>query len=466
MAPKRKKVVLSITQKLEIISKLEKDANAKQLAAEYDVGKSTIYDIKKQKEELIRYQEEMGAVNTKQRKTMKTAANTELDEALYLWFTQRRSQGQPVTGPLLIAKAKMLNDKLGATSSFNGSVGWLNNFKARHGIRQLKLQGEILSADEPAAEEFKKTFLSMIQGGGVTKDRIYNADETGLNWKALPDKTLASSQFSSAPGHKVSKERITVLVAANASGSHALPLFVIGKSQKPRSFANMFNLPVVYRGQKNAWMDSSLFNKWYIEDFIPNVLAHQRRTQTLGKTILLLDNAPCHPSIDSMNNLAQMAGYTDFEVMYLPPNVTSLIQPMDQGVIEKLKRLYRKEMLKRLLLADESEESVKEFLKKISIKDCCFMLADCWKEVTSLNLSRAWHKICMTEEEEGTNDSPTDDTEEQNVSIITSMVQDIPGCSEVGPSEVEGWLAMDATDVGYQVSLHIAVYICYAFMEA
>ena len=58
MAPKRKKVVLSITQKLEIISKLEKDANAKQLAAEYDVGKSTIYDIKKQKEELIRYQEQ------------------------------------------------------------------------------------------------------------------------------------------------------------------------------------------------------------------------------------------------------------------------------------------------------------------------------------------------------------------------------------------------------------------------
>ncbi|GBP21172.1 hypothetical protein EVAR_11203_1 [Eumeta japonica] len=35
----------------------------------------------------------------------------------------------------------------------------------------------------------------------------YNADETRLNWKSLPSKSLASMRENSAPGYKTSKER-------------------------------------------------------------------------------------------------------------------------------------------------------------------------------------------------------------------------------------------------------------------
>ena len=95
-----------------------------------------------------------------------------------------------------------------------------------------------------------------------------------------------------------------MLVRANASGSHALPLFVIGKAQKPRCLNNIFNLPVAYRGQKNAWMNGDLFTKWFIKDFIPNVKAHQQKTSTEGKTLLLLDNAPCHPASEILEKEA------------------------------------------------------------------------------------------------------------------------------------------------------------------
>ena len=64
--------------------------------------------------------------------------------------------------------------------------------------------------------------------------------------------------------------------------------------------------------------------------------------------------------------------------MYFPPNVTALIQPMDQGVIEKLKRLYKKQFLQHLLLADDDQESVVAFSKKLNLKDCCCMLAESW----------------------------------------------------------------------------------------
>ena len=156
-----------------------------------------------------------------------------------------------ISGPLLCEKALDFNQKLGGSDSFVASKGWLTNFKNRHTIRQLKLEGESLSTDAKAAD-FKKEFIKLLREEGYSRDRIYNADETSLNWKALPDKTLASKTANSARGHKMSKKRVTVLVSANASGSHALPLFVIVKAQKPRCFNNIFNRPVVYRGQKSA----------------------------------------------------------------------------------------------------------------------------------------------------------------------------------------------------------------------
>jgi hypothetical protein len=49
-------------------------------------------------------------------------------------------------------------------------------------------------------------------------------------------KRLFRKKKKSAPGHKSSKERISVLACSNASGTHKLQLIGIGKSKKPRSF--------------------------------------------------------------------------------------------------------------------------------------------------------------------------------------------------------------------------------------
>ena len=59
---------------------------------------------------------------------------------------------------------------------------------------------------------------------------ILNADGTGLYWKCLPDKSLSLKGERSSGGNR-SKDRITVLVYANISGSEKLPLLVIGRLQ-------------------------------------------------------------------------------------------------------------------------------------------------------------------------------------------------------------------------------------------
>ena len=50
------------------------------------------------------------------------------------------------------------------------------------------------------------------------------------------------------------------------------------------------------------------------------------------KALLLVDNAPGHPQT--------LGADSDIEVMFLPPNTTSLIQPLDQGIIATFKAYY------------------------------------------------------------------------------------------------------------------------------
>lgn len=141
---KRKRNVLTLAKKIEIINELKKGATAVSLSSRYDVPRTTINDIKKNASEIEQYASQMEATDgrAKKRKTMRKAANEALDTALYLWFAQKRSEGIPISGPIICEKALLFNQKLNGDVSFKASSGWLENFKNRHGIRELNIEGE------------------------------------------------------------------------------------------------------------------------------------------------------------------------------------------------------------------------------------------------------------------------------------------------------------------------------------
>ncbi|GFY55389.1 HTH CENPB-type domain-containing protein [Trichonephila inaurata madagascariensis] len=82
-------------------------------------------------------------------------------------------------------------------------------------------------------------------------------------------------------------------------------------------------------------MNSALFSEWYSKDFFPNVKKFREREGKTGKVLLILDIAPCHPPVEILNAVEDY-----FSVMYLPQNITALVQTMDQCVIEKFKREF------------------------------------------------------------------------------------------------------------------------------
>ena len=73
---------------------------------------------------------------------------------------------------------------------------------------------------------------------------IFNADEFGLFYQALPNKTL-HLKSEKCVDVKHSKTRLTGMAAANAV-AEKLTMFVIGKSARPRCFAGVRNLPCRY----------------------------------------------------------------------------------------------------------------------------------------------------------------------------------------------------------------------------
>ena len=135
-------------------------------------------------------------------------------------------------------------------------------------MRNLKICGEKLSADSSSAEQFVNGFSAMTEG--YSNDQLFNCDETGLYFKMLPGHTLASVH-NRPDGTKKAKDRVTINTCANASGTIKLPLLLIGKAKNPRCFRN-FNknvLPVVYRNQANAWVNTEIFKDWFASCFVP-----------------------------------------------------------------------------------------------------------------------------------------------------------------------------------------------------
>ncbi|XP_056643855.1 jerky protein homolog [Diorhabda sublineata] len=97
------------------------------------------------------------------------------------------------------------------------SRSWVQRFCVRHAIVFKKLSGEAAGVPSATSDDWLSKVWPTIREGYSDSD-VFNADETGLFYKLTPDRTLHFKGEKCSNG-KLSKESITVLVAANMSGS-------------------------------------------------------------------------------------------------------------------------------------------------------------------------------------------------------------------------------------------------------
>ena len=106
-------------------------------------------------------------------------------------------------------------------------------------------------------------------------------------------------------------------------------------------------------------MTSSLFNEWL--SCLDVEMQNQQRN-------LFLDNASSHVKEIELTNI---------ELAFIPPNTTSTLQPLDQGIIENIKVYYWKQVLSNVLSRINSNKGsppiVLAITASVNVLDCC-----CW----------------------------------------------------------------------------------------
>ena len=137
-----------------------------------------------------------------------------IDEVVYQWYSLARQRQVPVTGPMLQEEALKIAEALG-NEVFKASNRWLEWFKCRHNLKQFVISGEVASVSNTAVAGWLEQMKELARE--YSKEDVWNVDESGCFFRALPDRTLAEKK-TICKGDKKAKQRITILFTANAAG--------------------------------------------------------------------------------------------------------------------------------------------------------------------------------------------------------------------------------------------------------
>ena len=320
--------------------------------------------------------------------------------------------------------------EVNAMEAFQGSVPWAGKMARQFGWTSKALHGEAGGADVDAVQAEIDSLREKIKQ--YSPANVYNMDETGLFFKALPNRSyLKKKDTKNARGTKLmkAKDRVTLYVTTNADGTDKVPLSLIGKSKTPRCFKNR-TLKINYYDQKKAWSDTRVFKKWW-EHFRRYI-----RGKHSQKVLLIMDNCGPHGA-----ELTDPDG--QIEVIFLPPNVTSVYQPMDAGVIAMLKKNYRYKLLMKMFEIFEERQERRDAAKAAKmragtmglneghaphVRDVMDILHEVWEEVPASKIKNCWIKSTLVSFD------PPAENEADEVEVVENEVEVV---EEVAGNELE-----------------------------
>ena len=296
MAAKASRVQLSDADRKLICDLAQSNSNLTQekltrLVAERlgkpDLARSTVTGVLKHSDKWLKVSQTSASKTVKHRGPQ----NEKLELALIEWFGNVRARGGSIVDRLIVEKAKEIATELDI-QNFKASDGWLAGFKARHGIKLQRPKGESGSADMEGVDIARTVVGQIVTEQGFQLENIYNMDETGLYYRAKPSKTLAVGKSyatqqpgkrrplfvhvpcltpcmpseGSVQGIKMQKDRITLCVCVNATGTDRLKLVVIHTAKRPRDFGKTWQPSDVvdYFSNTKAWMTMQARLLWLL----------------------------------------------------------------------------------------------------------------------------------------------------------------------------------------------------------
>jgi len=325
-APRKTKVTLTLGDKIELIRMYDSGVHSRrslQEAFPKEISRSVAHRTCEPRDRArllkrARDGEPLDATRTRRSKF------EEIDAALKTLFEGIETMGGaelPMTMAVLETRAREIATELGV-DGFVGSPGFIQRWASRHRLNSVKLWGQAGSAAEAVRQRERRMAEIRSELATYDPENIYNMDETGLQYQCLPSQTYnAAGRRRRVRGSKAmtAKDRVTLVLACNATGSHKIPVAIIGCAAVPQCFKPPRDgCPLPSFSQQSAWMDGTVNEKWFSTVFVSSV-----RSRTRSPVILVVENCGAHTELEC-------DGVT---ICPLPPTVTSVHQPIDAMII-------------------------------------------------------------------------------------------------------------------------------------
>ncbi|CAM5133976.1 unnamed protein product [Natator depressus] len=235
----------------------------------------------------------------------------------------------------------------------------------------------------------------------------------------MPNRTYTSKSERQAPGFKAAKVHVTVLFCGHAAG-HLIKPGLLYRAANPLALKgkNKNLLPVFWQSNKKAWVMAALFLDWFHKCLFPEVRQYLEEKGLDFKVLLIVDNAPGHPA-------ALRFAHNDVEVVFLPPNTTSILQPLNQGMIRCFKATYTRLMFSRIRSTMDADPNLNamECWKSFNIADCITYIKQAMDAIKPETVNACWQNLWK----ECVNDFKGFPTIDKEVKCIVQVVSQVDG---------------------------------------
>ncbi|XP_060129836.1 tigger transposable element-derived protein 1-like [Zootoca vivipara] len=409
MAPKRKpgpsagvqhkkqRLVPTRQEKVAVLDCLRDGMSVSSVARKYSHSESNIHAIKVRERKICDIVAASAPITAHVTSQVHDKALAKTEKALNLWLEDMNRKRVPTDGVTLRQKALSLYALFKPSAEdgqpvkeFKASHSWLISFRNRFKLENVPTTGEAsASADKEAAKAYPKQLKELLDEKGYLPEQVFNAVETGLFWKKMPGRTYISKSEKQAPGFKAANDRVTVLLCGSAAG-HLIKPGLLYRSAVPRALKgkNKNLLPVFWQPNKKSWVTAATFLDWFHNCFVPEVKRYLEEKQLDFKVLLIVADAPGHPK-------ALCFAHDDVEVVFLPPNTASIIQPLDQGVIRCFKATYTRLTFSwiRNTMDTDPNLDVIECWKSFNMASCITYIKQAVDAIKPESVNACWRKL-------------------------------------------------------------------------
>lgn len=385
--------------------------SAATIAGKYEVSKAAVVSWKKRPKEIMSVSTDTRAA--KKLKRIKQGHFTELESALSIYMRSRMAYMNgsslfraDVVGSMAkkvvlelqerwtqqlaalslaqnVDDYEELHDKQQLYISFKCSPAWIQNFMRRNGFHSVKGGGDEGFVVKNTLFTERLTLQRALCKFHISC--ISNTDEVALLYRALPRRSIRDCYNHSS--YHLIKDRLTAVLTVYADGRKA-PLTVIGKSARPCSFPRHFDaardMGIFYNSQQNAWNTQHIWAQIF---------------RGLNKRSLLQNRAGVNV-IDNCS--AHTISYEEFEALsaiFLPPNMTSVLQPVDASIGRSFKCAFRRLLVEHILAYVEKKMALPLVERKpfkmneaVSTYDAVRLMKEAWDLVPVSVVLNGWLK--------------------------------------------------------------------------